>query len=364
ASVTVGMAGGTLTEREAMAFRYLVALAVQGLSPEQVAVIDSRAGVILAPGDGSPLTRAGAEASAKEAKLKAEIEALLAARVGANRARVTVSLEIDRTGERVSERVLEPESRVVIHTDTEETSDSSSGTDPAVTVASNLPEGDAGGGERESNRNETRERSNYDYSEVRRERVREPGAIRKLSVAVLVDGITSTDANGNPVWQPRPAEELEALRALVRAAVGYDAERGDVVAVESMAFQPMPEEELLEAGLAERLVERNALPLVQLLVLLGVVALIVFTVLRPMLLRQPEPEGGFEVLSQIDGEEGAAALEADQASIEQSEGSLEDQLEDALFNLPDRETLRSAVLEFPDQSVATLRDWLEQEDAL
>ena len=55
ASVTVTMAGGTLTQDQAMAIRYMTALAVPGLDPKQVAVIDSRAGMVLAPGNEKPV---------------------------------------------------------------------------------------------------------------------------------------------------------------------------------------------------------------------------------------------------------------------------------------------------------------------
>ena len=227
ASVTVAMAGGSASREEATAFRYLVALSVPGLAPDQVAVIDSRAGLVLTPGADDPASAAGDLAARREAHLKKEIEALLAARVGPGRARVSVAVETDPVGETVSQRVIEPDSRVVIHTDTTEMSDTSKGGESGVTVASNLPEGDAAPPTRESARNETRERVNFDYSEVRRERVRRAGAISRISVAVLVDGISETDPAGQTTWQPRPEEELTALRDLVTAAIGFDEARGD-----------------------------------------------------------------------------------------------------------------------------------------
>ncbi len=90
---------------------------------------------------------------------------------------------------------------MTLHTDTEEISDTSSGSAGSVTVASNLPDGDTGASDtRSSERTESRERTNYDYSEIQRQTVRQAGAIRRISVAVLVDGITSTGADGEPVW--------------------------------------------------------------------------------------------------------------------------------------------------------------------
>ncbi|MEM7497603.1 MAG: flagellar basal-body MS-ring/collar protein FliF [Pseudomonadota bacterium] len=365
ASVTVTRAGGVLPVQAASGFRYLVALAVPGLAPEQVAVIDSASGVILAPGSETPAIALSGAAAAREEKLREEIEALLAARVGADKARVSVSVELERTAETLSERRLDPDSRVVVHSDTEEIADESRGGDPSVTVASNLPDGEgAAGGERSATRTESRERSNFDYDETRRERITSPGSVRRLSVAVLVDGIRTARDDGTTDWQPRPEEELEALRALVRAAVGFDEARGDVVTVESMAFQPPAElGTLAESGAAERFFERNAFAILQMLVLAAVVLVIVFTVLRPLLLRPRQPEypllaegedAGAIPLAQ-DGDSGAAvALDGPAASAEG--------FEDALFNLPDRETLRAAVNQFPEQSASTLRDWLDHGD--
>ncbi|MEM7212142.1 MAG: flagellar basal-body MS-ring/collar protein FliF [Pseudomonadota bacterium] len=304
ASVTVTVAGGRVTVEQATAIRYMTALAVANLSPDQVAIIDSRAGMILAPGSESAIASAASQAADREAKLKVEIEELLAARVGRDKARVSVSVETDRQSEKVTERVIQPDTRVTIHSDTEEISDSAQGANGAVTVASNLPTGDAGNdNSRQSARTETRERVNYDYSEVRRETSRAAGAIRRVSVAVLVDGINDVDANGNLVWRERPDEELEALRELVVAAIGFDAERGDVVTVDSMAFQPdATPGASIEISPIMRFIERNALTLIQ-LVVLGVVALILgLTVVRPLLSSEPtvnhavEPSQGTVVI--------------------------------------------------------------------
>lgn len=360
ASVTVTSAGAALTAAEANALRYLVALAVPGMLPGQVAVIDSRAGMILAPGE-EDATAAMADATAeREARLKQAVEDLLAARVGPGKARVSVSVTLDRTGETLSEKRFDPDNRVVVHDDTEEVSEQNEGADPAVTVASNLPDGEAAEpASRRSNRTETRARANYDYAETRREQVRQPGAVARLSVAVLVDGITETTPDGSTRWSPRPTEELEALDGLVRAAVGFDAARGDTVVVESMAFQPPPAlGTLAEASAVGRFLERHALTLIQIAVLAGVVLVILFTVIRPLLLRRPEEllppyyDGADPALPEP-GELGAGGGELGATPAIPM-------LEDSLFHLPDRETLRAAVAQHPDFSAATLRDWLDQ----
>ena len=376
ASVTVTMAGGTLTNDQAMAIRYMTALAVAGLDPKQVAVIDSRSGMVLAPGTENQFANAASEASEREAKLKAEIEELLAARVGRDRARVSVSVETHREAETLVEQKIDPESRVTASSDTTEVSDSSKGSTGNVTVASNLPDGDANANNKnESSRTESREKNTYLYSRTERQTVRHAGAIRKISVAVLVDGIVTQDANGEPVWTARTPEELETLRQLVIAAIGFDEKRGDLVTVNSLAFQPdATPGELVEVGPFQRFLERNAMTLIQLGILAVVALVLAMTVIRPLLrARRAEDEmpAGLESLGEAGADEsGLAALGADESGLGDGLGELGGLSE--LPDLPDLdmtpveespgEVLRSAVAERPEETIAMLRDWLETEE--
>ncbi|MEM1343265.1 MAG: flagellar basal-body MS-ring/collar protein FliF [Pseudomonadota bacterium] len=358
ASITVTMAGGALTQPQARAMRYLVALAVPNLDPEQVAVIDSRAGMVLAPGQENTAQEASAAAAEREARLKAEVEQLLAARVGRDRARVIVSVETDREAETVIENVIEPDTRVTISADTEEINDTASGQGANVTVASNLPDGDAGAdASSESARSETRERINYDYSQTRRERVRAPGAIRRISVAVLVDGIVAENAEGVAEWQPRSAEELQTLRELVQAAVGFDAQRGDVVTVESMAFQPdATPGALVETSPVMRFLERNALTLIQIAVLAVVALILALTVVRPILTAPPAAPELLTIPSMGETIELGGPGMAGALPVPESAG------EDALPGDDDPETLRLAVAEKQEQSLSMLKDWLNSRE--
>ena len=361
ASVTVTMAGGTVPREQARAMRYLVALAVPGLRPEQVAIVDSQAGMVLAPGEESAAEDASQAAAEREAKLEAEIEQLLAARVGRDRARVSVSVEADRESERVVETVIEPDSQVTISADTEEITRQSEGSPASVTVASNLPTGEAAEGAKDkSNATESRQRINYDYSEVRRERERAAGAIRQISVAVLVDGITSEGPDGAPQWQPRPQEELDTLSELVRAAVGFDAERGDVVTVRSMRFQPDASVGVLaEADPVMRFLERNAMTLVQIGVLAAVALILALAVVRPILTR---PAVDPETLVAVNDPEALAAAPGD-ATLPATLGEAELPADAAATETrPDAETLRRVVAERQEQTLAMLRDWLGSPD--
>ena len=371
ASVTVTMAGGALTNDQAMAIRYMTALAVSGLDPKQVAVIDNRSGMVLAPGTDNQFANAAGEASEREAKLKAEIEELLAARVGRDRARVTVSVETDREAKTVTERTIKPDTRVVLNTETSEITETTKGSSGNVTVASNLPTGDgANENKNESDRSESRENAKYDYSGSEVVTVRQPGAIRKISVAVLVDGIVTEGADGTPIWTARTSEELATLRNLVIAAIGFDEARGDIVTVDSLAFQPdATPGELVETGPLQRFLERNAMTLIQLGFLALVALVLAMTVIRPLLRAKrtdDELPPGLESLAEASPEDGLPALGAVGAG-----GEAPDEI-GALGDLPEfemepviaspAETLRAAVTERPEETITMLREWLETAD--
>jgi flagellar M-ring protein FliF len=288
ASVALTAASGAVSPVQAKAMRFLVASAVAGLAPEDVSVIDGRGGLVVS-GDEATTGVSGSQDRATD--LKRNIQRLLEARVGPGRAVVEVSVETATEREAITERRFDPENRVAISSETEERSTTSSGSQGgAVTVASNLPEGDAAGGDSTSRsaNSETRERVNYEVSEMTREVLRTPGAIKRVSVAVLVDGIRSTDPDTGAVsWAPRSEEEMSSLRELVASAIGFDAERGDSIALKSMEFEPLPFEGTSGAAPGLAAAMPDPMTLIQLGVLAFVALVLGLFVVRPILLRRP-----------------------------------------------------------------------------
>jgi flagellar M-ring protein FliF len=253
--------------------------------------------------------------------------------------------------------VLDPEGRVAIHSDVQESSESSEGgPGSAVTVASNLPDGDANGaagGGSKSSSTETRERTNYEVSEVLRERVRRPGEIRRIGVAVLIDGVTAPGPDGAPVWEPRPEEELQALRELVESAVGFDEARGDVVTIRSMRFARSPDlGTTAEAGAGDFL-RANASTLLQTAILAGVALLLGLFVLRPLFTRPPEP-----VLVEAGASE---ALEGPEP-IESQLAVASEAVDPSVIDRDRLAALRSAAEERSEAAAALLAAWLENDE--
>jgi flagellar M-ring protein FliF len=182
------------------------------------------------------------------------------------------------------ERKFDPQGRVAISQETRETTNSATDAAGDVTVASNLPDGAAAGDAGKSQSSETRETVNFEVSETQREVLRTPGALRRISVAVLVDGLLVTAEDGTNTWQPRPEEELAVLRELVASAVGLDEARGDVLTLRSLAFEPVVTQgTLAETGMFASLGSLDLMAMAQLLVLSLVALVLGLFVIRPAL---------------------------------------------------------------------------------
>ncbi len=281
AAVTVHANLGSVAPSQVKALQFLVASAVSGLDPMDVAVIDHNGGLLSAL-DGEAVQPGNDD---RAEVLRARAERVLAARVGPGNAVVEVTMETILDTETISERVFDPESRVAISTDVQESagkSEDSRGGD--VTVASNVPDGDAGAGSgAAANENsETRALTNYEVSRTQREIQRGPGAIKRLTVAVLINDQT-TSVNSTTPATPRTPEELADLQELVAAAVGFDESRGDQITLRSMPFEALPEAGTEVAGDASINQPLDMMRLIQIGALAAVAIVLGLFVVRPIL---------------------------------------------------------------------------------
>ena len=262
--------------------------------PRQVGDNDAAEGTILrrarggyGEDDSSVVVGAGQDYRASfEARMKRVIEELLEQSVGMGRVRAEVSAEIDLDRLTTSDEIYDPDGQVVRSSQVvEERSDNSeSDAAGAVTVGSNLPDGEVSSQAAPSNVNSTErteETTNYEISKTIRSYVRESGTVKRLSVAVLIDGTYTQDADGEYTYQPRSDDEIEKFTALVRTAVGYDAERGDTLEVVHMQFARI---EAIE-GEAPPLVDLckgDYFKIAEIAVMFVVGILVVLLVLRPL----------------------------------------------------------------------------------
>jgi flagellar M-ring protein FliF len=222
------------------AVQHLVAAAVSALVPDRVAIVDDR-GNLLAGGD----DKSGPDALARnqdedttnyENSLRSRIEAIVTSVVGAGHVQVQVAADINYNHTQTTSESYDPDGKVVRSTQTVErnASDTSSGGN-AVSVANALPGGAASGGDAGKNTSgSTEETTNYEISKKVTTSTVDGGDVKKLSVAVVVDG--SGDAAS---YKPRTAAEMTQIGALVKSAMGFDSARGDQVQVSNMQFARM-----------------------------------------------------------------------------------------------------------------------------
>jgi flagellar M-ring protein FliF len=287
ASVMILPSGDGIPTEQAQAFRFLVASAISGLEPGDVSVIDARTARVI---DGDAVGGNGGMDQLALA-LRRRAERLLEAHVGIGNAVVEVSVEAITDSEQIVERRVDPDSRVLISTEVEERASASTNSRPGdVTVASNVPDGDAGvnAGGSTSDNTETRERSNYDVSETKREVLRTPGGIQRITVAVLVnEPPTDDEATVSP---RRTEQELADLRDLVASAVGINADRGDVITIRALPFSVAATTEFAGTGIFDMLLAGlDLMKLIQLGVLAMVAIVLGLFVVRPILSRAPPP---------------------------------------------------------------------------
>ena len=246
---------GRLAAGQVRAIRHLVATAVNGLKPEHISVVDET-GRLLADGAGSDNPFAAGNADerqlAYENRLRQQVESIVDSVVGPGHARVQINAEFDLNRVTETSDKYDPDGRVVRSSQTREETSSNGGNGGPVSVSNQLPgnggggssgngNGYSGGGSRDRD-HKTEETVNYEISHTTKTEVTEAGQLKRVSAAVLVDGIYSKDAKGNVVYRPRSKEEIDRIAALVRTAIGFDAKRGDQIEVANLRFaEPRPE---------------------------------------------------------------------------------------------------------------------------
>ena len=312
-----------------------MALAVSGLSPDEVAVIDLNKGILAGPGVANA-EQAGVKAETQEAQLEQKILRLLEARVGPGNARVSVSVDVSHERQRTSAVIYDPDSRVVRSRTTGDVAETSGGTSGALTVSSNLPQGAApAGSQSNSSVKNSSESVSYEINETRTETERLPGQVERISVAVLVnDQVLGLDPAA-PDAASVNDEMVANFRQLVMSAVGLDQGRGDNLTVEFMPFQAAPVEDLVAApSMMDQLMERYFWSGIQILVLGLVVIVLALGVIRPML-KQPKT--------------GVLTLDDDEP------GNLDAIAADPFVSLKDYATERQ------DDAAAILQEWLSED---
>lgn len=284
-------AGKKLSRGEINGIAHLVASAVEGLSVDQVTIVDNQGQFLHRPEDreNQGLSHSVLEFKRSiETEYEKRIEELLVPVVGLDKVQAKATVEIDPSQIQSTEETFDPDkavARTAIKSD-----ESSQGSRPNPVgipgSRSNLP-----GSEvqtppiPQSNYSTEKNNQNLNYSIPRKIlQINKPGGnIKRLTVSVVVDGYYSKDSKGQEVFTPRDENELKRLQEIVANAVGFDPERRDSLTVSSLPFKntdmtPVADE-VPKAFNWQELMNQGVKNLFILLVIL----LFFFGVLRPFL---------------------------------------------------------------------------------
>jgi flagellar M-ring protein FliF len=219
ASIVLQLRRDALTPDQVRAIRNLVASATPGLQANRVTILDETGRLLAAAQDQEGAVAEGIDARqvAVEERIRQTVTNIVEGIVGQGNARVQVSAEMDfnRVSE-TSER-FDPEGRVVRSTSSSEETSANGGQGGAASSGVNVPDTTTGAGSSSSGpeNSSSQETVNYEISRTTRTEVSEGGRIRRLSVAVAVDGTTTPGQgeNAQPQYQARSAEEMQRLTA-------------------------------------------------------------------------------------------------------------------------------------------------------
>jgi flagellar M-ring protein FliF len=372
---------GRLPRQQVNAIQHLVASAVPGLRPSRVSLVDDR-GTLLARGQAEGEESANATNAEElrrntEQRLARAVEDLLERTLGPGKVRAEVSADMDFDRIVTNTEQFDPDGQVVRSTQsvTESNDNSEANANNGVSVANNLPDAAdnaAAPGRSQSRAQRNEETTNYEITRTTRNHVREGGTIRRLSVAVLVDGATTPGAGGQVQYAPRSQEELDRIAAIVRTTVGFNAQRGDTIEVANLPFYapaPVPGEATVGwYGFSGRELVR----MVEVLGLVLVAGLLLLLVARPML-AQFLPAGrvrssGAAGALQLPAGAAVAALPAPDGAANPA-GAPAESNTDALIDMAriQGKVRASAVKKVgeiidmhPDEAVAIIRNWMYQ----
>src|SRR5581483_10688486 len=238
--------GARLAPQNVVAIDHLVASAVEGLSPDAVSVLDMNGNLLgrpRAPGglDGPEPSEAGLDYRHKvESDLLAKINSTLEPLWGAEKFRAGVSVECDCSGGEQSEEIYDPARSVMLSSQRSEDSSGSNTPSGVPGTASSLPRptSRSGGGSAQVSR--VTENVTYQSSRTVKKTRLPAGAIRKISVAVLLDQTLTweKDKTGpRRVLVPPSADKLKVVHDLVAGVTGFNAQRGDQLVVETQPFE-------------------------------------------------------------------------------------------------------------------------------
>lgn len=372
ASVVIRTEKGKLSPKSVLAIQKLIAAAIPKLEVKNVAIVDNYGNLLTENyEDENTLTAARNELmrQEQEQKMAQNIQNLLEKTIGLGKVRAQVNIDMDFDQVVTNEEIYDPDGQVVRSQATMNDDSSSTDQNGTVTVAQNIPNGDMNSQSTGTfNRNSKSEETiNYEISKTVRNKIKNTGTIRRLTVAVMVDGSYLKNSEGKYTYQPRTSEEMKQLEELVKSAVGYDSDRGDVVEVANMKFVSFePEEEAKPVPLIMGFTKEELMRMAEGVGVAIVAILVILLVIRPLI------NNAFDIPNSNNGDTKLLGDNPDEDNLLLSNflSNENDEVEelinmnkiDGRIKVSSLKKINDTVEKNPDAAVNIIRSWLYQND--
>jgi|WetSurMetagenome_2_1015567.scaffolds.fasta_scaffold00033_57 flagellar M-ring protein FliF len=348
--------GAKLSQGQVGGILHLVASSVEGLPAQNITIIDNQGNLLSKPSDGSDMVADAKQLEYQKTvdrEYESKLQSMLEGIVGKGKAIVRVSTKLDFTKIERTEEKFDPET-VAIRTENRSSEKSAGAAQGGIPgVVSNQPgqppaqaAGGGGGSQKQT------ENINYEVSRVVSKISEARGVVKSISVAVLVDGAGAKEqaatAGQKAAFTPRSAEEMKKYDDLVKAAIGFDKNRGDQVIVENVPFETAVFD---DQGAEKTDYMRYVTSALKYIIPLAVVILLFMFVIKPLLVTLSAPVTYRPSVGVAAGGSGGPGV----AGVAQSPMAQASTPEDL-----SRERALGIVNSNPQQAAGVVKEWLQE----
>lgn len=368
--------GSMISTGEVNSIVDIVASAVQGLEPDRVTVTNSNGRLLNSGSQGAESARSRKEyelEQKRESSYIEKIDSILIPVLGLGNYTAQADVTMDFTSVEQTQRSYNPDLPAIRSEMTVEDNSIGgviAGIPGALTnqppLDSNIPErASTSSTQQTPGRNHKEETRNYELDTTVSHTKQQVGMIRRLSVSVALDYVSSTAADGTVSTAPRPQAELLDIRRLLQGGIGFDVTRGDSLEVVSIPFNREGEVELAEIPFWE---DPKYLPLFKLGGGIFIIALLILVVVRPMVRKLINPDD--MKADEFDADEGLdLGDETISLLAEEFDESQVGFAADGTFMLPDLhkdedvlKAVRALVANEPELSSQVVKNWMMLDD--
>ena len=258
--------GARLNDTSTLAITNLVASAVEGLTPEQVSVVDMRGTLLSKPRKGVTESNDPSDAALEfkhqlEKDLTAKVQSTLTPLLGEDRFRIGISADCDFSTSELTDETFDPTRSVM--TNSQKAEDVSNTPQPSGVpgTASNLPRPNTAVTRSPANVSRRTENVSYETSRTVRQTKIPRGSVKRLSASLLIDQEVQLEGTGKKVkrvYVSASPEKIKAIHDIVAGLIGFSAERGDQLVIQSLPFDHRGESDLIEGASDSKASRGNA----------------------------------------------------------------------------------------------------------